>query len=146
MRLHLDRTDQRLTYTRGILIAYDDADTELFRLHTLEDAIRAIKPNGEGKIFGQTAILAGVYRVLLTLSPKFGKILPLLLGVLHFTGIRIHGGTRVEHTEGCILVGTSAIGNRLFGSPDAMKKLKAFLIVATANDKPCYITITNPDS
>lgn len=146
MKLHLDRTDEQPTHTRGVLIAYDDADTELFRLHTLEDTIRVIKPNGAGKIFGKTAILDGVYQVVLTLSPKFGKILPLLLGVLHFTGIRIHGGTRVEHTDGCILVGTSAIGNGLFGSPDAMKWLMAFLAVATANDKPCYITITNPDS
>jgi hypothetical protein len=31
------------------------------------------------KIYGQTCIPAGLYRVLLTMSPKFKKILPILL-------------------------------------------------------------------
>ena len=49
-------------------------------------------------------IPAGVYKVELTFSPKFEQILPILRYVPGFDGIRIHGGTRPEHTKGCILL------------------------------------------
>lgn len=50
------------------------------------------------------SIPAGVYSVIVTMSPRFGKPLPLLLGVKGRSGIRIHGGTRAEHTQGCICI------------------------------------------
>lgn len=54
---------------------------------------------------GKTAIAAGRYRVGLSQSARFGKLLPELFDVPHFTAIRIHGGNRPEDTDGCILVG-----------------------------------------
>lgn len=60
---------------------------------------------GEGKIWGQTAIPYGSYRIVLSYSPRFKKILPELVGVRHFTGIRIHPGNTVRDTHGCILPG-----------------------------------------
>lgn len=72
---------------------------------TLEDKIRTLGPSGEGKIWGQTAILPGVYPVVLSHSPKFNKTLPRLKDVPFFTGILIHGGNTEEDTHGCILVG-----------------------------------------
>ena len=49
-------------------------------------------------------IPAGFYKVELTYSPKFEQILPILRHVPGFEGIRIHGGTKAEHTKGCILL------------------------------------------
>lgn len=81
---------------------------------TLEDPVRELKDlngdgdfmdPGEGKIYGDTAIPAGRYRVALTYSPAFDKILPLLENVPGFTGIRMHGVRSKLGTKGCIGVG-----------------------------------------
>ena len=53
---------------------------------TLEDRVR---PEGE-KVYGKTAISEGTYEVKLTYSPRFKKILPEILNVPNFSGIRIH--------------------------------------------------------
>ena len=47
----------------------------------------------------------GWYKLQLTVSPKFGRLLPLLYLVPGFQGIRIHAGNNRDHTSGCILVG-----------------------------------------
>lgn len=57
-----------------------------------------------GRDWKKGPIAAGSYTVVVTFSPKFQKPLPLLLGVPDFVGIRIHGGTKAEHTEGCICI------------------------------------------
>lgn len=49
-------------------------------------------------------IPALIYGVGVTMSPKFKRLLPVLRQVPGRTGIRIHRGTRPEHTKGCILV------------------------------------------
>lgn len=68
---------------------------------TLEDVTRA-----QGvKIYGETAIPFGRYKVIVNMSRRFGRPLPLVLGVENFTGVRIHGGNNAKDTEGCILVG-----------------------------------------
>ena len=45
-----------------------------------------------------------VYKVAVTMSPKFGRLLPVLVQVPGRSGIRVHKGTRPEHSKGCILV------------------------------------------
>ena len=45
-----------------------------------------------------------IYRVTVTQSPKFRRLLPLLIQVPGRTGIRVHRGTKPEHSKGCILV------------------------------------------
>jgi hypothetical protein len=49
-------------------------------------------------------IPALVYKVQVTQSPKFRRLLPCLVQVPGRSGIRIHRGTRPEHSAGCILV------------------------------------------
>ena len=48
-------------------------------------------------------IPAGTYQLTRTWSPKFKKFLPLVENVPDREGIRIHKGTKPEHSEGCIL-------------------------------------------
>ena len=54
------------------------------------------------------AIPEGWYKVQVTRSPKFGRLLPLLCYVPGFDGIRIHAGNNRDHTSGCILVGNGS--------------------------------------
>ncbi len=54
------------------------------------------------------AIPEGWYKIQVTRSPKFGRLLPLLYYVPGFDGIRIHAGNNRDHTSGCILVGNGS--------------------------------------
>ena len=45
-----------------------------------------------------------IYKVQVSQSPKFRRLLPLLEQVPGRSGIRIHRGTKPEHSKGCILV------------------------------------------
>lgn len=78
-----------------------------FECYTLEDVVREIpgKPVKDWKIDKETAIPRGTYLVILNKSNRFKKVLPLLLEVEGYEGVRIHSGNKAEDTEGCILVG-----------------------------------------
>ena len=49
-------------------------------------------------------ILALCYPIAVTHSPKFKRLLPIVQNVPQRSGIRIHRGTKPEHSTGCILV------------------------------------------
>lgn len=112
MKLKLQRIFKGKNYTIGSLFI----DGEFFS-NTLEDAVR------DKKIKHETAIPAGTYEVKLTLSARFGKILPILLNVPNFEGIRIHAGNTISDTSGCILVGENKIKGRVINSQLTMTKL-----------------------
>ena len=83
-----------------------------WQCHTLEDVIR---PTGE-KVRSKTAIPPGCYRIILTMSNRFKKIMPEVLNVPMFTGIRIHSGNTAKDTAGCLLVGqTRSVETRSIG-------------------------------
>lgn len=105
---------------------------------TLEDRVR---PEGE-KVYGKTAIPEGMYEVKLTHSPRFKKILPEILNVPNFSGIRIHSLNKAEESEGCIGVGewNGKDTNWISNSRKAFNKL--FAILQEASDRGEKITIT----
>lgn len=72
--------------------------------YTCEDCDRTLEHGGE-KIPGVTAIPRGRYRLTVSYSNRFKKIMPLIVGVPQFSGVRIHGGNTHENTEGCPLIG-----------------------------------------
>jgi len=49
-------------------------------------------------------IPALIYKVQVTMSPRFKRLLPVLQQVPNRTGIRFHRGTQPEHSKGCILI------------------------------------------
>lgn len=77
-----------------------------FHSYTLEDVVR---PDGV-KIFGETAIPAGIYRVEMYPSARFKRMMPCLMNVPNFTGILIHKGNTDVDTHGCILLGNVLSG------------------------------------
>ena len=52
-------------------------------------------------------IPALIYKVQVTHSPKFKRLLPLLSQVPGRSGIRFHRGSLPEHSKGCILISAS---------------------------------------
>lgn len=56
-------------------------------------------------------IPTGTYPLELTWSPRFKKLMPLIDNVPDREGIRIHMGTKPEHSEGCVLVSYEALEN-----------------------------------
>jgi hypothetical protein len=96
LKLKLERTWCGAKCTIGTLTV--DGVAECF---TLEDVVR---PAGV-KVYGETAIPAGTFNVVVTKSQRFGRDLPLVENVPGFEGIRIHPGNDAEDTDGCILVG-----------------------------------------
>lgn len=106
---------------------------------TLEDRVR---PEGE-KVYGKTAIPEGTYEVKLTHSPRFKKILPEILNVPNFSGIRIHTGNSSKDTEGCILVGTwdGEKEDWVGSSKIAFDELMSLLEEATNNKEKVTITV-----
>ncbi len=111
-----------------------------FICNTLEDCVR---PDSI-KIPGQTAIPAGEYKLILDYSEKFKKIMPHILDVPGFSGIRIHSGNTEADTEGCILVGAYDGSDSLIGSR-AMYDLLIALIRPEINSKG-FITILIEDA
>lgn len=94
MKLLLKRLHKTDVSTIGEL--YVDG---VFECYTLEDVERDVK------IKSETAISKGTYKVIVTMSNRFKRMLPLLINVPNFEGVRIHAGNTNHDTEGCILVG-----------------------------------------
>ena len=118
MRMVLKRKYKGPDYTIGDLYL----NGEWF-CNTLEDTVR---PAGQ-KIYGETAIPAGKYQVIKTMSPRFKKLVPLICDVPGFAGVRIHAGNTAADTEGCVLVGENKVKGRVINSQATMTKLMAKL-------------------
>lgn len=115
MKLTLNRVQFEAACTIGQLLV--DGNPACY---TLEDLVRA--PSAP-KVFGQTAIPAGTYGVIVTHSPHFGRDMPLLVNVPGFEGVRIHPGNTAADTEGCILVGMDRLADSIGRSRLAFEPL-----------------------
>ncbi len=137
---------KRKTFTEKSTIGELFIDGKFF-CWTLEDKDRGFSQADNvltikaKKLFAITAIPYGRYKVTLTDSSRFGKLLPLLNDVKGFAGIRIHPGNKPEDTEGCILVGDARYTDLIGESRVAFEKLMRLLEAATKRGEQIFITI-----
>lgn len=143
MRIVLERQPSGISCTIGKL--YIDGQFECF---TLEDLIREIpgQPVESWKVYGKSAIPSGKYRVIVNMSSRFKRELPLLVDVPGFTGVRIHPGNTDEDTEGCILVGTRVAphGESIEQSRAAFDRLFEKIEGALESGEEIIIEVRNP--
>ena len=124
MELLLVRTEKLKALTFGELFI-----NGVFFCYTLEDTDRNLKSEQDIKIIEKikikhsTAIPTGKFKVIISYSNRFKQLLPLLLNVKGFLGIRIHSGNIAEHSSGCVLVGSIKYKNSIGNSRVTMKKL-----------------------
>lgn len=105
----MELTLTRLLFTPKSTIGEIKVDGK-WQCWCLEDPVRT-----GPKVPGATAIPYGTYEIALTFSQRFGRTMPLLLGVPGFDGIRIHSGNTSSDTQGCILVGRTRIDDDTIG-------------------------------
>ena len=134
-----DCTDSRTLGT----MTFDDG----YVCQTLEDPVR---PDGV-KLLGDTAIQSGTYRVTITRSQRFERLLPLLHDVPDFTGVRIHPGNTTRDTAGCILVGTqrgdsveTGAETQILHSRDAMAQVQKRIAACIAAGDLVWLDIVTP--
>jgi hypothetical protein len=114
---------------------------------TLEDRVRDYNHDGdlldigETKIFGETAIPYGRYRMTVSKSPKFGRDLVAIHDVKHFESIRIHAGNSAGDSAGCILPGENKIIGGLENSRYWENVITAMVKKFIENGFNCFINI-----
>ena len=134
MNITLNRIAKKAKYTIGKLYINDQ-----YFCDTLEDTDRGLTQSmteqqiGSKKVYGETAIPTGTYRIIISYSNKFKKQMPLLLNVPGFAGMRIHSGNTEKDSLGCILVGKNKSVGKVLESRDTYSKL--FSILQEANKK-----------
>jgi hypothetical protein len=111
-----------------------------FFCYTLEDKDRKLEDGGE-KVYGETAIPRGTYKLAITYSNRFKQQMPLLMDVSQFEGVRIHPGNTKEDTHGCLLVGTTYSNKRITNSRPAYEKLMVHLNKAIEDGEDVEVEI-----
>lgn len=91
MELTVERIYKGEDYTIGDLYV-----NNVWFSNTLEDKVRLLN-SYEDKVYGETAIPIGRYKVVLSYSNRFKRILPEVLNVEFFKGIRIHEGNYADY-------------------------------------------------
>lgn len=118
MKLHL----KRLYKTPNSTISELSVDGK-FECYVLEDIERVVK------IANKTAIPVGTYDVIINFSNRFQQMMPLLVDVPNYAGVRVHWGNTAVDTDGCLIVGQTKsvdfVGKSRLAYAALMKKLNA---------------------
>lgn len=140
MKILLKRIAKKATYTIGkiyvdgqyVCDCIEDKDRGLKQSMTLEQINKL-------KVFGQTAIPTGEYKVTLNvISPKYSKStwykqnangarVPRILNVKGFDGVLIHTGNTAADSQGCVIVGINDKVGIVSKSKETFKKLYQIL-------------------
>ena len=152
LQLTLTRRYRCSDYTIGRMqvgsVVTSDTLEDKDRGLTSDMSLAAIKLR---KIFGKTAIPTGTYRVKLTYSAKFankpwakkyGGLVPEILNVKGFSGVRIHPGNDQYDTDGCPLVGENKVKGKVINSVEKYCALMdGYLMPAHRKGNEMWITV-----
>lgn len=133
MELTLRRKFKGPSYTIG-----DLSINGKFFCNTIEDTVRPLPATCpettrgrsctcKGKIYAETAIPVGKYKITLEYSPRFKRRMPYLHDVPHFLGILIHSGNTEADSAGCIIVGENTVKGKVLNSRATFQRLYALL-------------------
>lgn len=151
MELTLKRIAKKETYTIGKL--YVDGT---YFCDTIEDKDRGLNSRmalaeiKRKKVYGQTAIPAGKYEVMMDIcsptysqKPKWkeynGGFMPRLKDVPGYSGVLMHPGNTEKDTYGCLLVGENKVVGKVINSEATFKRL--YPVLLDAHNRGEIITI-----
>ena len=113
----------------------------------IEDKVRDYNKDGdlddagEDKVFGETAIPYGIYEMDLTMSPKFKRLLPIIMNVPHFTGIRIHRLRTAKQSHGCLGPGENKLKGQVLYSTKYEMLIVEKMLEAIRNNETIAIEV-----
>lgn len=142
MKVLLTRNWKKPKYTIGNVFV-----NGLKFCNSLEDTDRGLNQNmteeeiKSKKVYGETAIPTGTYKLAYTFSPKFKKYLPEILGVKGYSGIRIHAGNTASDSLGCLLLGKNTQVGMITNSRAYCDTFNKMLDEALKKGEECTITI-----
>ncbi|MCU1326654.1 MAG: hypothetical protein JWN34_2024 [Bryobacterales bacterium] len=141
MELVLQRSPSVHGFTLGALLIEG-----VHECWTCEDEVREVPgvPVEQWKVPGKTAIPSGRYRVIIDFSKRFSRLLPLLLCVPGFGGIRIHPGNDADDTDGCILPGSIRLSTGVAQSRLAFEALFRKIQAGIQGAGEVWIEVRNP--
>lgn len=122
----------------------------LFFAHTLEDQDRGLRNDmpfdeiKKRKVYGLTCIPYGKYKIKITYSPKFRKLMPQIMDVPGFDGIRVHGVRNIDDTYGCPGIGerdADGDDSTLHNGPAYTKRFTAMCMEADKRKEQIEIEI-----
>lgn len=131
MLVLIERKWKKDTYTIGRV--FIDGN---FFANSMEDRDRGLVKNmpiGEIqriKVYGETAIPAGEYDVRMTYSPKYRRMMPEIMDVPGWTGVRLHSMNTAKDSEGCIGFGKNDKPGWISNSRAAMREFEKRLKTA----------------
>jgi hypothetical protein len=133
-----DTTTSGTLHIDGKFVCYtlEDVDRKLYDTMSEEEILSQ-------KIKHRTAIPYGTYRIIVNMSNRFKRLMPLLLNVKGFDGIRIHAGNTDKNTSGCPLVGKHRSENYVYESRIAFADVFAYIHKAYRDGEDITITVTH---
>lgn len=139
MQVRIDRKWKKPAYTIGRV--YIDGE---FFCNSMEDCDRGLRQDmpvaeiQKRKVYGLTAIPSGKYKVSMTNSTKYCRVMPQVMNVKGYSGVRIHSGNTAEDSLGCILLGDN---DKVGWISNSRKRCKEFEEKLTAAGGTCDLEI-----
>ena len=124
MNIQLKRIAKKETYTIGKLYI-----NGVYFCDTIEDKDRGLNQTmsindiKKKKVYGETAIPTGTYKLVIDYSNRFKKNMAHILNVHGYEGIRIHTGNSAKDSLGCIIVGKNKVVGKVVESRNTYNQL-----------------------
>jgi hypothetical protein len=128
----MEITIKRVTLTEDFTEGVMELEPGVKFCDTIEDAVRA------EKVMHKTAIPAGRYKLIMSYSNRWKRVMHQLVNVPNFEGIRIHPGNTADDSSGCILIGKKDFNGHI---RDSKTTYDILIYELTVDKSDHYITI-----